>query len=76
VSYLRNCVIQDPTDFGSPQGDVYVYQVGNLRNEMAAWNRPEDVTVRCRLLLMSIPPCSCNSSHRHDANRVEGLLIH
>ena len=53
VQYLRNCVVQDPTDFGTPQGDVYVYQVGNLRGELAAWNRPEDVKV-CVAHLLSL----------------------
>lgn len=47
VDYVRACFVRDPTNFGGPEGDVYVYQVGDLRAEMDAWRRPEDVKARC-----------------------------
>ena len=31
VNYLQNCFIKDPSHFGSPEGDVYVYQVGSAQ---------------------------------------------
>lgn len=67
VRYLRNCVVHDPTDLGTPQGDIYVYQVGKLRGELAAWNRPEDVKVRVAHLLSlnsNAAPPSCTTCPR------------
>jgi hypothetical protein len=58
MRYLRNCFIQDPTNFNNILGDVYVYQVGSLESEMAAWRRPEDVKV---LPTLHRPCCAqCN----------------
>jgi hypothetical protein len=46
VQYLLNCYIKDPTDYGNPQGDIYVTMVGSIDRERARWFRPEDVKVR------------------------------
>ena len=46
LNYLLNCYIKDPTDYGNAQGDIYIYQVGDLIKERRRWFRPEDVTVR------------------------------
>jgi hypothetical protein len=51
LDYIRNCFVEDPTDYGNPLGDVYVYQVGDIATEMASWRRPEDIKVLCN-------PCS------------------
>lgn len=48
LAYLMQCFRQDPGDYSSPQGDVYVYQVGNLDTETGRWFRPEDVKVCTR----------------------------
>lgn len=48
LKYLLNCYIKDPTDYGNAQGDIYVYQVGDIIRERRRWFRPEDVTVCTR----------------------------
>lgn len=45
LKYLLNCYIKDPTDYGNAEGDIYVYQVGDIVKERRRWFRPEDVTV-------------------------------
>lgn len=45
LTYLLQCFIQDPTNYVNAQGDVYVYQVGNVERESGRWFRPEDVKV-------------------------------
>jgi hypothetical protein len=46
LNYLLNCYVKDPTDYGNSEGDIYVYQVGDISKERKRWFRPEDITVR------------------------------
>lgn len=46
LEYLQACYIPDPSGYGSQYGDVYVYQVGDVKREMRFWRRPEDIEVR------------------------------
>lgn len=48
LKHLLNCYIKDPTDYGNSEGDIYVYQVGDITKERRRWFRPEDVTVCVR----------------------------
>ena len=46
LEYLKACYIPDPSGYGNQYGDVYVYQVGDVKRERRLWRRPEDITVR------------------------------
>lgn len=46
LEYLKACYIKDPAGYGVHYGDVYVYQVGDIKFERTLWRRPEDITVR------------------------------
>lgn len=84
LQYLLNCYIKDPTDYGNAQGDIYVYQVGDIVKERRRWFRPEDVTVWTTLhaklnsdlsagaLLAKIAQLFCVPQNR--SRRVEQLL--
>ena len=54
LDYLLQCFIKDPTTYADPQGDIYVYQVGNIERESARWFRPEDVKVRPNSIVASL----------------------
>jgi hypothetical protein len=45
LKHLLNCYVKDPTEYGNSEGDVYVYQVGDIVKERRRWFRPEDVKV-------------------------------
>jgi hypothetical protein len=45
LKYLKSCFIKDPSGYKIPLGDVYVYQVGDPKEELRLWRRPEDVKV-------------------------------
>jgi hypothetical protein len=53
LDYIKNCFVQDPTNYDLVHGDVYVYQIGDVKVEKQLWRRPEDITV-CTLW-----PCAC-----------------
>lgn len=67
LNYLLQCFIKDPTNYANAQGDVYVYQVGNVDRESGRWFRPEDVKVRppshiirvASTHLLNTPPSWC-----------------
>ena len=46
LEYLKACYIPDPTDYGVQYGDVYVYQVGDIKFERTLWRRVETLGLR------------------------------
>jgi hypothetical protein len=49
LNYLLNCYAANPTDYANSEGDVYIYQVGDIALERSRWLRPEDIKVRSML---------------------------